>query len=411
MIEIKDKKNCYGCHACELVCIKNCITMQADDEGFLYPVVDSEACNECGLCEKVCPVIHQESPCQFLAHYIGINNNETIRLRSSSGGIFTLLAEAIINEGGVVFGARFDEVWNVVHDWTDTINGLAAFRGSKYVQSYTSDSYCKAKDFLKQGRKVLFSGTPCQIAGLKKYLRKEYDNLLTVDVVCHGVPSPLIWSRYLDEFCDGLRIKHNVEESSPSSPTETAPMITNISFRDKTNGWKEFGFRLRYRLSAMEEEREMLQPFSANPFMQGFLKNLYLRPSCYDCSAKSGKSGSDITIADAWGINQFASEYDDDKGACYVLENTDKGSCLLQQLQFERHPIDIEKVKLYIPLYSSSVKSHPKRHLFFKEYLSKGKTIESIVHELLTPGYIDKLKMFVRCRLAPIKRLLFRNIR
>ena len=347
MIKIKDKKDCYGCHACEQVCIKNCITMQADDERFLYPVVDSEACNECGLCEKVCPVIHQDSPRLPLAHYIGINHNETIRLRSSSGGIFTLLAEVVINEGGVVFGARFDEAWNVVHGWTDTIDGLAAFRGSKYVQSRIGDTYREARDFLKQGRKVLFSGTPCQIAGLKRYLRKDYDNLFTVDIVCHGVPSPGVWRRYLDEFCDALR-EHNAEKNSPSFSTETTPMITSISFRDKTNGWKEFGFRLRYSLSAREDEREFLQPFSTNPFMQGFLKNLYLRPSCYDCSAKSGKSSSDITIADAWGINQFASEYDDDKGACYVLENTDKGSCFLQQLQFERHPIDIEKVNIYI---------------------------------------------------------------
>lgn len=411
MIEIKDKEDCYGCHACEQVCTRNCITMQADNEGFLYPIVDKDACNNCGLCEKVCPVIHQDSPRAPLAQYIAINRDEVIRLKSSSGGIFTLLAEAVIRDGGVVFGARFDENWNVVHTWTETLDGLDAFRGSKYVQSHVGDSYREARDFLKQGRKVLFSGTPCQIAGLRHYLRKEYDNLFTVDIVCHGVPSPRVWRRYLDEFRSTLRSGYDVEEGRASSAANEYPIITGISFRDKTNGWKKFSFRLRYRPSAMEEERDFLQPFTENPYMQGFLVNIDLRPSCHACSAKSGKSGSDITIADAWGVNQFAPEHDDDKGACYVLEHTEKGRCFLQQLQFERLPIGRDKVKSYISLYSSSVKSHPKRQLFFREFADKDKTIESIVLQLLTPTYWGKLIWNIKHRLAPIKYRLLKSIR
>lgn len=198
MINIKEKHNCCGCSACVQVCPKQCISMSADNEGFLYPQIDTAICIDCGLCEKVCPVINQNEPREPLAVYAANNNNEDIRLKSSSGGIFTLLAEQIISEGGVVFGARFNENWEVVHDYTEAIEGLEPFRGSKYVQSIIGDNFIKAKQFLTDGRKVLFSGTPCQIAGLKKFLRKEYENLLTVEVVCHGVPSPMVWRDYLD---------------------------------------------------------------------------------------------------------------------------------------------------------------------------------------------------------------------
>lgn len=334
MITIKDKKDCCGCHACASICAKHCITMQPDEEGFLYPVVDKDACTDCGLCEKVCPVINQSEPRKPLKVYAAKNKNEEIRHQSSSGGIFTLLAEKIIAEGGVVFGARFDEEWNVIHSWTDTIEGIAAFRGSKYVQSTIGDTYREAREFLKQGRTVLFSGTPCQIAGLKKYLRKDYDNLLTVDVVCHGVPSPLVWRTYLKETREQLRAERGIGKNSVPLSMDELPVITGISFRDKTNGWKKYGFRLRYAAfeaakntvsaSAIKEETEMLQPFKDNIFMQGFLANLYLRPSCYACSVRSGKSGSDISIADFWGVQNYYPEFDDDKGVGLILVNSDK---------------------------------------------------------------------------------------
>jgi len=338
MIEIKDKKECFGCHACASVCTRHCITMQSDEEGFLYPVVDKDTCTDCGLCEKVCPVINQSEPRKPLKVYAAKNKNEEIRRQSSSGGIFTLLAENVINEGGVVFGARFNENWDVIHSWTDTIEGIAAFRGSKYVQSTIGDTYREAREFLKQGRKVLFSGTPCQIAGLKKYLRKDYDNLLTVDVVCHGVPSPLVWRTYLDETREQLRAKRGVGKISVSSSIDEFPVITGISFRDKTNGWKNFGFRLRYAASEAaentvsaplyKEEKEIIQPFTRNVFMQGFLANLYLRPSCYACAARSGKSCSDISIADFWGVQNYYPDFDDDRGVGLILINSKKGEFL-----------------------------------------------------------------------------------
>lgn len=378
MITIREKKDCCGCHACATICVKHCITMESDKEGFLYPIVDKDACTDCGLCEKVCPVINQSEPRKPLKVYAAKNKDEEIRCQSSSGGIFTLLAEKIINEGGVVFGARFDEEWNVIHSWTDTIEGIAAFRGSKYVQSTIGDTYREARDFLKQGRKVLFSGTPCQIAGLKKYLRKDYDNLLTVDVVCHGVPSPLVWRTYLDETREQLRAKRGVGKNSVPSSMDELPVITGISFRDKTNGWKKYGFRLRYAASeaaentvfasAIKEGEEVLEMHRNNLFMQGFLVNLYLRPSCHACSARSGKSGSDISIADFWGVQHFYPEFDDDNGVTAILANTEKSSFYLKDLSSlaDVEDTSYEAVKQYNSALEKSAKRTCYRRFFYK---------------------------------------------
>lgn len=199
MIDIKDKKLCCGCNACVQRCPKQCISVQKDEEGFLYPIVDLSICIDCGLCEKVCLVLNQGSERNPIEVFAAVNKDDSIRMQSSSGGIFTALAEQIIQEKGVVFGARFDEKWEVKHDYTETIEGLKAFRGSKYVQSRIGDTFSKAEFFLKAGRKVMFTGTPCQIAGLRLFLRKEYENLLAVDIICHGVPSPLVWRKYLGE--------------------------------------------------------------------------------------------------------------------------------------------------------------------------------------------------------------------
>lgn len=402
MIEIKDKSSCCGCEACIQCCPKQCIALREDTEGFLYPYVNKIDCVDCGLCEKVCPIIHQDDSREPVSSYIAINPNEEIRLKSSSGGIFTLLAEIIIAEGGVVFGARFDEKWNVIHSWTDTFEDLAAFRGSKYVQSRIGNTYKEAKEFLQQGRKVLYSGTPCQVAGLKRFLRKEYDNLLTVDFICHGVPSPGVWRRYLSELRGFLRAQRGDGKNSVGSSIDELPVITGISFRDKSNGWKKYGFRLRYAASkaaentvsasAIKEEKEFLQPYAENPFMQGFLADVYLRPSCYDCPAKSGKSGSDITIADAWGIQYFAGEHDDNKGACYVLENSQKGNAYMKTLHFSRFEVGAEVIKQYNPSYISSSIPHPKRALFFRLYHKGNSTITMDLDSVFRVGIVDKLK-------------------
>lgn len=340
MIEIVDKKDCCGCSACVQRCPKQCIKLKEDNEGFLYPEVEKSTCIDCGLCEKVCPVLHQGEPRKPLKVYAAKNLDEEIRRQSSSGGVFTLLAEQIIQEGGVVFGARFDENWEVKHDFTETIEGLAPFRGSKYVQSRIEDNYKKAEEFLKQGRKVLFSGTPCQIAGLKRFLRKEYDNLLTVDFVCHGVPSPGVWRQYLKETV-ALMCDKNSVSTDPIS-IENAH-VESISFRDKCSSWKKYNFTLILSTMSRSGAKNIVslcEVFPQNIFMKGFLADLYLRPSCYACTAKCGKSGSDITIGDLWGAPYIIGKDDDDKGISLALIhnlNLKLSKCLwIKEISYQR---------------------------------------------------------------------------
>ena len=197
MIQIVDKQNCCGCGACAQRCPQQCISMRIDQEGFLYPHVDESFCVNCGLCESVCPFLKPEAERTPLEVFAAINRDEGVRQHSSSGGVFSLLASSVISAGGVVFGVRFDEQWNVVFDYAEDKDKIGLFRGSKYVQANVGDAYKKCECFLKEGRKVLFSGTPCQIAGLKKYLQKEYTNLVACDLICHGVPSPKVWEKYL----------------------------------------------------------------------------------------------------------------------------------------------------------------------------------------------------------------------
>ena len=398
MVEIEDKKDCCGCHACATICTQHCIVMCADEEGFLYPVVDQSRCTDCGLCERVCPVTNQGSPRKPLRVYAAKNKNEEIRLQSSSGGIFSLLAEKVIDGGGVVFGARFDDEWNVVHAWTDTMEGIVAFRGSKYVQSSIGSSYKEAKNFLLQGRDVLFSGTPCQIAGLKSYLRKEYDNLLTVDVVCHGVPSPLVWRRYLNDM------------------RKVYPQITDISFRDKSFGWKKYCIRIRYVSSEVSQELfpgsrsegEFLQPFTENTFMKGFSRNIYLRPSCYACTARSGKSGSDISIADFWGVHNFYPEFDDDKGIGLILINSEKGKLVYDRVCAQNILATYEQGMANNPCIEHSVVSPKQRNLFlFDSQQNLSEQLTPLIQSM-RPNVIFRAYRALRNNLGKIKRNLFK---
>ena len=379
MIDITNKKDCCGCSACVQICPKQCISMSADSEGFAYPHVSKESCIDCGLCEKVCPVINQNEPGKPLFVYAAKNNDDDIRLQSSSGGIFTMLAEQIISEGGVVFGVRFDVDWNVVHDYTETKEGIAAFRGSKYVQSVIGDSYRKAKEFLLGGRKVLFSGTPCQIAGLKKFLRKDFINLLTVEVVCHGVPSPKVWHDYLEY----RRAEHAAGKNTVSSSLNDLPVITGVSFRDKSNGWKKYGFKISYAaLKASENSVSKsayvynceVTPFNEDIFMKGFLKDIYLRPSCYSCAARQGKSRADISIADYWGIQNVHPEIDDNKGICLVMVNTDNGGKYYDSLgtSLLSKISEFDKALLCNPCIVTNVKEPKQRELFWNRYSQEG---------------------------------------
>ena len=371
MIVIRKYSDCCGCTACLSICPQHCITMKEDKEGFLYPVVNQLQCIDCNLCQKVCPIQNQHKERTPLVVYAAKNKNEQIRLKSSSGGIFTLLAENVIEKGGVVFGARFDENWDVIHDCTETKEGLVAFRGSKYVQSRIGDCYLKVKRFLSEGRIVMFTGTPCQVSGLKKFLGKDYDNLLTVDVVCHGVPSPKVWRMYLKEIFarEGKKnsvLLHPIHERNAH--------VRGISFRDKSLGWKKYSFALILsKATAVGEQNTVLLSsiFNENPFMKAFLFNLSLRPSCYACPAKSGKSESDVTIADFWGIEDVLPEFDDDKGVSLVMLMNQKGERWFNSLSTLSVEVTYNDAWKANHCINQSVQKSPYRDFFFHQLNQK----------------------------------------
>lgn len=376
MINIAVKSKCTGCSACVQKCPKQCISFEEDSEGFYYPQVKLSLCINCGLCENVCPVLHQDKSRTPEIVYAAKNSNLSTRLASSSGGIFALLADTILRQNGVVFGARFDNEWNVIHDYTDSLDGLSVFLGSKYVQSKIGNTYKLAEQFLKEGRKVLFSGTPCQIVGLKKYLRKEYDNLLTVDFVCHGVPSPMIWRDYLNEKIRPLGVDGRNMVSQLS--LKDLPVITGISFRDKRYGWKKFGFSVRVK-SASKADKNLVsqsvevtdktllyEPHKANLYMKGFLKNLYLRPSCYACPTKCGKSGADYTLADFWGASTYVGDFDDDKGLSAVLVYKNKVN--IESLDMAFKVVGLNDILSQNPAVIKSSRIKGGRDKFFQHY-------------------------------------------
>lgn len=347
MIEITDKHNCCGCSACVQACPKGCIVFDEDEQGFRYPFVNKDKCIDCGLCSRVCPVLNQNDPHRPIKVFAAINPNDDVRKRSSSGGIFTLLAEQIINEGGVVFGARFNDKWEVLHDYADTKKGVEAFCGSKYVQSNIGDTYKQAQVFLKKGRKVLFSGTSCQIAGLKRFLQKDYNALLTVDVVCHGVPSPKVWRDYLKE-------------------TKRVPELRYISMKDKESGWKNYSY------SFFSEKSKQSELASNNQYHYAFLLNLTLRLSCFNCPAKEGKSGSDITLADYWGIEHIVPQMDDNKGTSFVSANTSKGLEYLSNINMIAVETEYDTSIKYNSCIKNSTLEPSSRASFWDRYVDEG---------------------------------------
>ncbi|WP_390598318.1 Coenzyme F420 hydrogenase/dehydrogenase, beta subunit C-terminal domain [Bacteroides sp. f07] len=391
MINIIDKHNCCGCAACMQSCPKQCISFEEDGQGFRYPVVDKEQCIDCGLCEKVCLVLNPNEPRIPLKVFAAINPNEEIRLKSSSGGVFTLLAETVIAEGGCVFGARFDENLDVVHDYVETIKGLDAFRGSKYVQSRIGETYRRTLEFLKQGRKVLYTGTSCQIAGLMKCLRKDYDNLITVDVVCHGVPSPGVWRKYLEEIKSE---RSGWKKSVLSSSLKIMPTITDINFREKQLGgysWKKFGFVV-YKSPSKNYQNSILLStiYNQDLYMKFFLNNLSLRPSCYKCPAKSGKSCADITLADFWGYDLKYSRWLDDKGVSLVLGYSSKGCALLEMLP-DIEETDYEYALKYNPPIEHCVSETEYVSVFWKKYAEGGIRAASKVNKHFEVSFNHRL--------------------
>lgn len=369
MNEIVKKDRCCGCSACYSVCVVGCINMVLDSEGFMHPEISEDLCIDCGLCRKVCPVLNvMESGNVVGTVYAAVSSSgEAVRAHSSSGGVFTELSRVVLAHGGVVFGVRFDCTMKAVHDFTEDEAGLDAFRGSKYVQSRVGESFGQVRSFLEGGRRVLFSGTPCQISGLKRYLRREYDNLLTVEVVCHGVPSPVVFGRYIDSISGS---------------------VDDVCFRDKATGWKNYSVRFgNYR-----------QCYKDNYFMRVFLDDLSLRPSCYSCPSKSGISGADITLGDFWGIERLNSVIDDDRGISLVVVRTSRGADVLHESQISllaEYPASVLK---YNPSFSQSAKRPVHRDIFMKECVAKGfmKAYDMIYPPSLITQIRRRLKLLLK---------------
>ncbi len=374
--------------------------MQQDDEGFKYPHADANICIECGLCERVCPYLNSyPKPDEKPASYACRTKDGNLLEKSSSGGLFTMLATKTIRDGGVVFGAKFDVHWNVVHGFAETEEDLAAFRGSKYVQSDLGASFTQVKAFLKDGRKVMFTGTPCQVAGLNHFLMKKYDNLLTIDFVCHCVPSPLVWKRYLEE------LKGNVR-------------ITNVSFRDKSEGWGRYGLIvIGMTESPLDDEicsdgqgeTVVLAKGSHldNLYMKAFLSNLLVRPGCTNCPARFYTSGADITIADCWGFNDFHPDLNDDRGMSLALLLTDKGAALYHEIEKSIDSLKIPYIEVqeetnHNPIIRSP-QYHPFRNSFFKAFIKGDKSATFLMKK-----YLDRRERQVK-RMTAIK-LFIRHI-
>ncbi len=381
MINIIHKQNCCGCQACANVCPKKCITMQADEEGFLYPHVDKSACVNCGLCEKVCPILNKPQTYPVLEAYAAKHTSAEIKLKSSSGGMFSALSEVILHEGGVVFGAAFDKDWNVVHTYAENIEDLDKLRRSKYVQSDIGKTYQRAKIFLDTGRTVLFTGTPCQIAGLCNYLGKAYGNLLTADIICHAAPSPAVWQKFLHENLD-------------------VPAIKAINFREKKIGWSTFylSFLTPHGLNAhgntktfAEKVHFKLRAATAaaivyrNTFLNAFLSELINRPSCHTCHFKGlNQRLSDFTLGDLWGTwPGIITKQDKKYGMSALLVNTAKGKVVFEKIDsvLDFHPVDAKQVANFNPALDKSTAIHPKRAEFFARYQTEN--FNKLVLELL----------------------------
>lgn len=300
---------CTGCGMCAAICPSGAIQMQPDEHGFLHPIVDTAKCTDCSLCTQKCPVSMPQHVSAHTDILTGYAKDETLLPGSSSGAIFPVLAAEIIRRGGIVFGAAFDGDFNVVHTAAETLSELSALCSSKYVQSrIPADCYLQVKKSLADGRWVYFSGVPCQIAALKSYLGREYETLITQDIACHSVPSPMVWK----DYAAALQNQHDGR-------------LTGFSFRNKANGWESY-----YICAGFDNGKVFQQPAAESPYQRGFIKGLYSRNSCFSCKFKGIERCSDITLADYWGVKGIQPEAYNPQGTSLILLHSDKGRALLE---------------------------------------------------------------------------------
>lgn len=370
MIDKEIGIKCTGCSACYNVCPKKCITMEENEEGFLYPKVNEKECIKCNLCVKKCPVLNKEKNENIIEKiYAAYSKDDKNRKNSSSGGCFGELSKIILNNGGVVFGASYDEDFNVVHSYVENLADLEKLKGSKYIQSNVLDNFYKAKSFLEEGRLVLFSGTPCQIAGLKKFLGKEYENLYLLSIVCHGVPSKKVFQKYLQKY------KKNGK-------------IDNFNFRDKKISWENYSLKIDFKNG---KENTVLA--KKDSYMRTFLSNICLRESCYDCEFKDEYDRADVTIGDFWGIDNIMPEMNDHKGISILITRTQKGEELIEKCKeglIIKEGLPKNILVKYNPCIQQSVKRPKQRDEFFSK-LEKTEFDELVDKEIPKDNILKKI--------------------
>ncbi|WP_310604132.1 polysaccharide pyruvyl transferase family protein [Anaerosporobacter sp.] len=354
-----DERICTGCSACVVACPISCIQMKENEEGFLYPRIDREQCTQCGLCTKVCPCINPPSKeKEIVDAYAVYSKDQDVLLNSSSGGVFHGLAQRCIRLGGVVYGAMFNEQFEVVHAGVNKIEDISKLQRSKYVQSNVNLVFAEVKELLEKEVPVLFTGTTCQVAGLKNFLNKEYNHLYTMDFVCHGVPSPRVFRHYKEQ-------------------KRRNQSIQDISFRDKTKGWEEFSFTI-----VLDDGEKYVGKKREDPYFNAFIKNILLRNSCYHCGFKGKSRCSDITVADFWGIKNLLPEMYCKDGVSLVLCQNERGEQMFKDIasSYEVKKLVVSKKheESNSAIYASMVKPEGRDMFFKKFYLEPDcKTIEN----------------------------------
>lgn len=365
--KLPDSAKCCGCSACYAACSAGAISMQPDQEGFLQPVVEGGKCIGCGKCEKVCPVLNPGMSRTSLSVYAAKAKDDGLRRISSSGGVFSLLAREVLKKGGVVYGAAFEKhTHRVIHQSAENEEELDALRGSKYVQSDMGDTFVRVKRDLEAGRYVLFSGCPCQMAGLRRLLDKEYDNLLLVDVICHAVPSPLAWQKYL----------------SCQEHKEHAKIARTFSRRNC--GWRKYALSLEF--SDSSDNAYLVNP-ACDTYLRAFCSELFSRKCCHHCLFRSFKSGSDITIGDFWGVEKSCPELDDDKGVSAVCCNSGKGAAMFNVVreQLQSIPSTVQMVARNNKTLLGNHKMNKRRTLFFSKVSDTN--FDELVERLIAPPW------------------------
>jgi len=362
---LADQNSCTGCGACAASCPLHCITMQADREGFRYPVIDMDRCISCRRCEAACPMlsripVHTEPQAYAVKH-----RDESIRRDSSSGGVFPALASSVLNNGGAVCGAAYTDVFAVEHRIIEDVSDISKLQGAKYAQSAAEHLFPPMRSILESDRFLLFAGTPCQVAGFKTYLGRDYDKLILVDMICHGVPSPLAWKKYLEH-----RVKKDAKNSG----------IIAINQRDKVSGWSKYRYSLRIEYLNGASYCVMQ---SQDAYMRGFVNDLYSRPSCAQCRFKGSERCADLTLGDFWGVWDQHPEFDDDRGVSLVLVNTEKGAHFWDTIQKDMDVLSVntQEALAQNPSALKSSEPHGKRDAFFGRVETAD--FEKLVTELL----------------------------